>query len=463
MCICNQSEVNLRETMSDTSEGPAPARIPKKAPVAKVETPIWRVLIFPGGTEIGLELRHSLAWRREIELFSAGAHISNHAPLVFARHFAVPTVGEPGWLATLQDLAQSNCITHIFPAHDDALLALAQNKSCFKAKLVTSPLQTCSITRSKSATINRLGRAIPAPRLYSDESEIREFPVFLKPDKGQGAQRTSLARDREELRAMLREDPGRIIMEYLPGREFTVDCFSDRERGLLYVRGRERHLIRHGIAMDCSFVEDERFQDYAHRISRELDFHGAWFFQVKEDAAKGLKIMEVAPRIGGTACLSRVTGVNLPLLSLYESERIAVRIQPAEYRVRLDRALVNRYVHTLSYKTIYVDFDDTLVVRGRLNCNLVRLLYQAVNLRRRVVLITRHAGDLRARLRELRLTELFDGIIHLNAEESKADHLKERDAVLIDDCHRERTEVFERTGVPGLDPTMIELLYDDRC
>ena len=32
---------------------------------------IWRVLIMPGDTEIGLELRRSLAWSKEVDLYSA--------------------------------------------------------------------------------------------------------------------------------------------------------------------------------------------------------------------------------------------------------------------------------------------------------------------------------------------------------------------------------------------------------
>ena len=38
-------------------------------------------------------------------------------------------------------------------------------------------------------------------------------------------------------------------MEYLPGRELTVDCFSDRERGVLFARARPRERTRAGISM----------------------------------------------------------------------------------------------------------------------------------------------------------------------------------------------------------------------
>jgi hypothetical protein len=56
----------------------------------------WRVLVFPGGTEIGLEINKSLRDCKEVELFSAGDDVSNHAPFVFRHHHFVPSIREAG-------------------------------------------------------------------------------------------------------------------------------------------------------------------------------------------------------------------------------------------------------------------------------------------------------------------------------------------------------------------------------
>jgi hypothetical protein len=424
--------------------------------------PKWRVLIFPGGTEIGLEIRQALVWCKDVELFSAGAPISSHAPFVFARHFPLPMVGDPGWLKALHELVAAQGITHLFPAHDDALLALAEHAHQLAAKLVTSPLETCRVTRSKSATLRALQGLVPTPKLFARPEEVAEFPVFLKPDCGQGSQRTECARNAEELKALLRRDSDRIILEFLPGREFTVDCFSDRQRGLLYAAGRERRRIRSGIAMDSTLANDPRLTDYAHRINGAMKLYGAWFFQARQDGEGVLKIMEVAPRVGGTSGLSRARGVNLPLLSLYEADRQAVSIVPGSYGVEIDRALVNRYRTDLSYQTLYIDFDDTLIIHGQVNVELMKLLYQALNRRVRLVLLTRHAGDVATTLRRFRLECLFDEVVHLQANESKADFIRETRAVLIDDSFAERSDVHQRTGIPVFDPGMVEVLFDER-
>jgi predicted ATP-grasp superfamily ATP-dependent carboligase len=355
----------------------------------------------------------------------------------------------------------ANQITHIFPAHDEVLLALAENVTKLTAKVVTSPLETCRITRSKTATLRKLSGVVPVPELFPLAATVKSWPVFLKPDRGQGSQRTALAKNVGELTALLAQDADRIILEHLQGSEFTVDCFSDRERGLQFACGRQRRRIRSGIAMDSAVVEDKRFWEYAEKISKVIELHGAWFFQVKADQYGVLKVMEVAPRIGGTSALSRVHGVNLPLLSLYESERLPVQVQPGNYSVEIDRALINRYRHNIRYQTLYVDFDDTLVVRGKLNVELVKLLYQGINHGVRLVLLTRHSGDLKSQLCRWRLDKLFDAVVHLSPTESKADFIKEKNAVFIDDSFAERKIVHETTGIITLDSSMVELLLDD--
>ncbi len=437
-------------TPSHSSTSPAPPQ------------PRWRVLILPGGTEIGLELRQALAWNKDVELFSGGAAVSNHAPYVFARHLVVPSVHEEGWIGALAKVVEENRITHIFPAHDDVTVALAENAGQIPAKIVTSPLETCRLTRSKSATLRLFAGAVPVPRLYASPEDVAEFPVFVKPDRGQGSHNAARADDVGRLRALLAEDTTRIIVEHLPGAEHTVDCFSDRDRGLLYASGRQRRRVRNGIAVDSVLVQDPRFEDYARRIASRLPLHGAWFYQVKADRDGELKLLEVAPRIGGTSGLSRANGVNLPLLSLYEADRLPTTVAAVPGVTGIDRALVSRFRHGFAYRTVYIDLDDTLIVRGQVNPELMKLLYQCLNRGVRIVLLTRHAGDLPTTLRRHRLDGLFDQVVHLKADGSKADHVTDRPAIFIDDSFRERQDVALRTGVPALDPSMAEMLCDDR-
>ena len=61
-----------------------------------------------------------------------------------------------------------------------------------------------------------------------------------------------------------------IVTEYLPGREYTVDCFSDRDQGLQYCAPRLRVRTRNGIAMDSRSVSDGRVLSMAESIGSVL-------------------------------------------------------------------------------------------------------------------------------------------------------------------------------------------------
>jgi carbamoyl-phosphate synthase large subunit len=418
------------------------------------------VLVFPGGTEIGLEIAAALRDAKEVELFSAGVGGSSHAPVAFRRHAAVRSVHEEGWLDDLGAVLAEQDIDFVFPAYDDVLLALAENSDRIDARVLTSPLETCRITRLKSLTYAALAGVVSVPRVYADAGEVDRFPVFVKPDRGQGSHRARLARDPDELRCALAD--GDLILEHLPGDEFTVDCFSDRERGLLFCSGRRRVRVRNGISVDSVRVDDPRFGELARGISSRLDLWGAWFFQLREDAAGELCLLEVGPRIAGTMALHRVLGVNFPLLTIYEAERIPVTILLNDLDIRIDRALANRYRHELDYDAVYVDLDDTLLRGADVNPRLVSLVFQCLNAGKRVVLLTRHRGEVAQTLARYRLAGLWDDIVRVADEEEKAAHIGAGErAILIDDSFRERRIAAERLGISTFDASMIEMLIDD--
>ena len=419
-----------------------------------------KVLVFPGGTEIGLEIWAALRDCKEVRLAAAGQDVSSHAPFVFPESHILPAVSEEGWIAALNRLVAKAGIDYIYPAHDDVILALANHAPEIRARLVMSPPETCRITRFKSRTYEALRGALPVPRTYSSPAEVDAFPVFCKPDRGQGSHRARRIDAREQLAADFRE--GDLILEHLPGPEYTIDCFSDRDRGLMFVGGRERIRVRNGISVATRPVEDPAFETYAQAISKRLALHGAWFFQLKRDPEGRMKLLEAAPRIAGAMALYRVQGVNFPLLSLYEQERIPIRILRNAAPVLLDRALTNRYRHDLVFRTVYVDLDDTLILRGKVNVRLLGLLYQCFNRGIRLALVTRHAQDLQETLERYRIAPLFDEVVHLSSEQSKADAIRDRCAIFIDDSFSERLRVHEATGIPTFDCSMIEMLLDDR-
>ncbi len=426
-----------------------------------MSAPPYNVLVFPRGTEIGLEVQRSLAHLKEVELFGAGSAADAHGPFAYRRWETLPDVGDAGWVTALGDVIERHDIDFVYPAHDAVLVALAERRGEVGATVVAPSAECCRVTRSKRRTYAALAGVVPVPEVHAGAPDA--YPVFVKPDVGQGSQGARIAHDAGDVERAAR-DGADLVMAYLPGREYTVDCFSDREAGLLFARGRQRIRTRAGISMASRSAGDqEAFGRMARAIGDRLGLHGAWFFQVREAADGTPTLLEVAPRIAGTGAVHRVLGVNFALLSLYEHARVPVRIDALDADVLLDRALTNRYRHDLRYSAVYVDLDDTLVVRGEINTRLAPFLFQCLNERRRLVLITRHASDLAATLARHRLGGLWDDVVHITDGAPKADHIREPDAILIDDSFRERREAHERLGIATFDSSMVELLIDERA
>lgn len=424
----------------------------------------WRVLVFPGGTEIGLEINSALRECKEVELYSAGSPVSNHAPFVFKVHDIVPYITEENWLEELERVLQLRGIDFIIPAHDDVLLALARVRQRLSARLVCSPLETCEITRSKSATYQRLLGKVAVPTIYAKVEEVLSYPVFVKPDRGQGAQFAAKVENADELRLALGSRREMIALEYLPGEEYTIDCFSDRDRGLLYCSGRRRVRVRAGISVATHLVPCQEFNVIAGVISASMTFHGAWFFQLKRSREGVLTLLEVAPRVAGAMALNRVMGMNFPLLSIFEMLRYPISVLTNLVEAQLDRCFINRYRSNISIKNVYIDLDDTLVIKKAVNLSLIRLIYQWINTGVRLCLITRHQGDVQQTLVRYRMHGLFDRVVHLKDREPKSvaiDLLE--DAIFIDDSFSERREVYETTGIMTFDNSMLELLHDYRA
>ena len=214
-----------------------------------------------------------------------------------------------------------------------------------------------------------------------------------------------------------------------------------------------------GTSMHCELPPSSvqsNLKQYADIIAQELKITGAWFFQVKMDIEGTLKLLEVEARIAGTMALNRVRGVNFPLLSLYQAAGLPVKISCNEYDVSIDRSLQNRYLHN-------VDLDDTLLIKNKINIDLIRFLYQCLNRQIKITLLSKSlATDKIELLKKFRIENLFDEIIWLKETDNKADYIKNNPAIFIDDSFSQRLTVQEQCKIATFDCSMIEMLMDER-
>lgn len=430
----------------------------------KIKKP-WRILVFPAGMEGGVEIWRSLSPCKEVELFAASSAVSNHSSYIYPRVNLVPDVRQgDGWLLTINALIENLGIDFILPVNDDIIEALNNRRDEIACPLLLPPSRAVVTARSKTLTKKMLRDVVPVVRAPGEEGAPL-FPRIIKPDAAYGEKNLLTIHKAEDMPRDVEES--QIIEECLPGREFTVDCFTDRHGAVRFCSARVRVRVRMGTSMNALLAEAEKqalFKEWAQKISDKTGMRGMWFFQAKEDASGEARLTEVDTRIAGTAGLNRVRGANLPLLAIYDAAGMDIEIALLDDdTVELDRAFVNRYSHNIKYDTVYVDWDDTIVVHGKLNLHIVRFLYQCAERGVRIVLITQSLSpDLQADIAARRLSELFDEIIHLPETVGKETRINPAGAIFIDDSFSHRQKVAAAHGIPCFSPDMVDLLQDER-
>jgi hypothetical protein len=423
------------------------------------------VLVFPCGSEIGLEIQRAFVGIKDVKLIGASS-VPDHGRFVFEHyHEGLPAVDDDAFVKELAALVKKESIDFIFPAHDSVVLKLAEQQVAVGCPVIGSAAKTCRIARSKRLTYQHFKGTLRSPEVFNDLplSTIFEthFPLFLKPDVGQGSKGTFLARGRDDLAFYLHKDPSLLILEYLPGDEYTIDCFTDYEGTLRFHGPRRRTRIINGISVGTECVAGEEFAVMAEKINKHLPLNGAWFFQAKRAADGKLALMEIAPRIGGSSAVYRMRGVNFPVLSYYNQQKIKVAIDCGDFSVALDRAWSNRYRLGVTYNHVYLDFDDCVCIDGKLSAPVMRLIVASINAGIKVHLLSKCAVDLEQKLNSLRIRQLFDTVTHIGRTEDKTKYIAHRDAIFIDDSFAERHNVHHVLGIPVFAVDAVEGLLRD--
>lgn len=421
-----------------------------------------RILVFPCGSEIGLEIHRALRYSTHFDLVGASS-VDDHGRFIYEDYVGgLPMHDSPDFAARLAEVVRLYRIDALYPTMDAVAETLQNLAERLGVRVIGSPLATTRICASKTLTYDALRSLVPSPTRYPDLQAASVYPIFIKPDRGYGSRHAARADDAQAAATLLARQPDQkmLILEYLPGREWTIDCFSDRHGALLFHAARGRDRVSNGISVNTSPSAEfaDLFADWAAAINQKLRPRGAWFFQAKLDLANQPKLLEVAARFAGSSALQRGLGVNLPLLSAFDAFDWPVSIAPNSYPITLDRALDNRFCIQIDYQHVYVDLDDCLLIQGRVNTALLAFLYKAIDDGCTITLLTRHAGDLDATLKKARLLHLFDHIVHIQDGSSKARHIRLGSAIFIDDSFQERADIARTLHIPVFAPDMIETL-----
>lgn len=122
----------------------------------------------------------------------------------------------------------------------------------------------------------------------------------------------------EEMELTLREReklPKLLVMEYLPGREYTVDILS-KEGKIRQIGSRYNAKMLTGNAIESILQFDEAVIALGRDICKAMNITGNIGVDIKCDSTGVPQVLEINPRLTGGIVAFAATGINFPYLGI---------------------------------------------------------------------------------------------------------------------------------------------------
>jgi carbamoyl-phosphate synthase large subunit len=155
-------------------------------------------------------------------------------------------------------------------------------------------------------------------------------PAFFKPRYGRGSKGVVAVHD-EMIFALMRERDG-VMQRFIEGQEYTVDAIFGADSRLLATVPRKR-IRAAGVSTIGEVIPDPALHALAERLGRRWPFRYAINFQVIRDLAGRDWLIELNPRLSGSAIFSAHAGCDPIAATIALSQGQSWSAQPRPLRV----------------------------------------------------------------------------------------------------------------------------------
>ena len=334
----------------------------------------------PGAPGIIKSLR--LNNEREIKIVGVDANLEYSIGIgMVDKAYKIPPASSDNFIEEVLTIAKKESIDVIIPLVTKELFVFSKNKELFEKsgiKVQVSDYEALKIANNKYELMEFCKQnSIPHPTFYlvknleEFEEKAKElgYPdkkICFKPPVSNGLRGFRIINDtQDKMDSLLNEKPNNVyigyeefiqiakdsnyfpellLMEYLPGDEYSVDVLVDNGKCKCVIP-RSRDKIKMGISFVGTTIEDKEIIDYSTKIVEKLKLNGNIGLQFKRDINGIPKIIESNPRVQGTIVLCTASGVNM----VYNSVKLALGEEIDECKVKWGTKMI-RY-----WDEIYID------------------------------------------------------------------------------------------------------------
>lgn len=263
--------------------------------------------------------------RWEGRVFTCG--VGSYMPAAFEsdEHFIVPAIkDEDEYVQAITAICNERKIRYIFPVIDFDVKVLSRNKK--KILRLAGTEVVCPDYENAMKCFNKWETAqffksvnVPHPETYLNVEDIKLSGQFIsKPLYGFASKNIkTVDLDDESYKC----SDGEILQRKITGREYTVDCVSDRRFDVVSLVARERMYTRGGEVQTGRVVNHLHYHPYLAVMSKRLELVGPWCAQYIVDSDGKVWFIEINTRFGGGNPMSKRAGQDQVLTSLKILER----------------------------------------------------------------------------------------------------------------------------------------------
>ncbi len=288
----------------------------------------------------------------ERDIYIVGVDKENEPVIdpIIDRFYSVPPISDQNYVDTLLEICDKESIDIFFPQISMELELVRSRIEDFHrlgVKVAITDNDTLNSANNKLKVYDLMtSSGIPTPK-YSKIESIEDFhkaserlgfpncPVCIKvaessgsrgvrivmPDLSKGdlflnTKPSSMYVTMEEMDSILKSIkiwPDMMVMEYLPGCEYTVDLLANHGK-VIYIAGRRNTVSQTSIAMESTVEKNDSAYNMATSLVELFQLDGNIGFDFMMDKADNPIITDINPRITATIVLYKEAGINFPYL-----------------------------------------------------------------------------------------------------------------------------------------------------
>ncbi len=285
------------------------------------------ILVTGVGGPAGINAVKLLSQQSDITIYAVDTDLLS-AGQFFAHHFfQVPLVADyDNYSLVLQGIVKKYNIHAILPTVSEELIVIRRALEGINVKIVLSPQLTLELCHDKRLLYTWMDENFLEYMVKWQTLDVREMwedqTYFIKPSHGRGARgcrrvaRSEIAYWRE----LLSPRKEWLIMEDLPGTEWTVDAYVTSSGRISMNVPRERLALSGGISLKGRTVKEAKVIYQTEAVIKKLPFYGPICFQWKADKNNEPKLVEINPRLAGGVAISALAGAD-PMQCLIQELR----------------------------------------------------------------------------------------------------------------------------------------------